>query len=125
MPLARGVPWALHPVAGAGPATPSGPSRATRNRLASNKRPLAILAGAGRKTISRKLSGERIQASRPRCEVHVKAEAAVQVACWRSKVGPELGCLLPSLRYGVYIEAQNESDHPEAKAETQGADQAA
>ena len=55
-------------------------SRKIRNRLASNNRPLAILAGPGRKTISRTISREPIQASRPRCKAHGAAVEVVQVA---------------------------------------------
>jgi hypothetical protein len=55
-------------------------SRKIRNRLASNNRPLAILAGPGRKTISRTISREPIQASRPLCKVHGAAAGVVQVA---------------------------------------------
>ena len=47
-----------------------GPPPKTRNRLASNSRPLAILTGMGRKTISRAITGEPIQASRPLCKAH-------------------------------------------------------
>jgi len=41
---------------------------------------LAILAGPGRKTISRTISSEPIQASRPLCKVHGAAAVVVQVA---------------------------------------------
>ena len=46
----------------------------------SNNRPLAALAGTGRKTISRTISRKPIQASRPRCKVHGAAVLVAQVA---------------------------------------------
>jgi hypothetical protein len=51
-----------------------------RNRLVSHNRPLAILAGTGRKTISRTISRQPIQAPRPRCKLHGAAVLVVQVA---------------------------------------------
>ena len=52
----------------------------TRNCLDRNCRRLAILAGTGRKTISRTISTEPIQASRPPCRVPSAAVVLVQVA---------------------------------------------
>src|ERR1041384_1535532 len=67
-------------LAGAWKGTSSRPQRKTRNRLASNNRPLAIPDGTGWKLLSRKISGVTVQASGPLCKVHGGAVVAVQVA---------------------------------------------
>jgi hypothetical protein len=80
IPLACGVCHGRFARAGTGKATPGGRPRKTRNRLASNNGPLAILAGTARKTISRTISRKPIRASRPLCKVHGAVVVVVQVA---------------------------------------------